>query len=439
MKKRIAIIGCGASGMATAWLLDKKEFEIDVFEKEKTIGGRMGTKKLNGRNVSLGGKNIGKKYKLFRKFCSYFNESDFVDFGLNSSRGKDKKIKTFDNRNLLKSYLTIIKGITLKDILRLLPILIAVKTNRNNAYLSGKYFQKKNKRKILSTYFSKALYYKLLRPLTVRNNGAEPYEVSVANFGTNISMILDSYEQLKEGPTSLFNKFKKEYNVSVNKKVTDLYIENDTVKGIILSDNSKLFYEAVILATPAHVSASILKNTKKQAATLLSKIKYNPVAIIVVKYNKPIFNKNKRAWTFPDTSVLSNAGCYGKKELDVVRYTLSGKFSRELILNTNSIEELLNISEREVNLHTNLTLGKREGFVGAILKNGLCSYSMNHHELLDNLQNAIDKTNGLFLSGDYIEGVSIEACFESGRKTAKQVLKWSKTAKIGHSIPPSPG
>lgn len=425
MKRKIAIIGCGASGMATTWLLDKKKFEIDIFEKEKTIGGRMRTKKLNGRSVSLGGKNIGKKYKLFREFCDHFNENDFEDFGLNSSNGKDEKVKTFDNKSLLKSYLTIIKNTPLIDIVRILPILIAVKVNRKNAYLSGQYFQKKYQGKILSSYFSSALYYKLLRPLTVRNNGAEPYEVSVANFGTNISMILDSYEQLKKGPNSLFEKFKKKYNVNTSKEITDIYIENNTIRGIVLSDNSMHFYDAVILATPAHISANILKKTKKQASTLLSNIKYNPVAIIVVKYDKPVFTKNKRAWTFPDTSVLSNAGCYGIKELDVVRYTLSGKLAREIILNTNSIEELVNISEREVNLHTNLTLGEKKGFVGTILKNGLCSYSMNHHELLDNLQSSIKKTNGLFIAGDYIEGVSIEACFESGRKTAREVLKWS--------------
>lgn len=424
MKKKIAVIGSGASGISVAYHLLQEGVDVHIFEKESEIGGRMSTEDLNGKEVCLGGKNIGKKYPLFREFCKHYGEDDFEEFGLNTSNGQGKKTNTFNSDKRLKSVIELLKGIPLKDIIRLIPMIVAVGRNRNNAYFSGTYFRKfvnkKRKTLTLDSYFSEELQERIIRRITVRTNGAEPSEVPVANFGTNIAMIMDNYEQLRDGPKRLFEKFKKSVHVHLNTEVKELIFENETVKGIITREE-KIDFDYVILATPAYITANILSNTHKDLSEKLKSIRYNPVGILVTEYEQDVFSMDKRAWTFPEKSVLSNAGSYGVNDRNIVRYTFSGITSRSLLDKNISVEELVKIAEQEVETYTDLTLGKRVGNVGKIMTHGLCSYSYNHQLLLDDINKIVESKEGMTLAGDYMEGLSIEGCFLSGLKASKNV------------------
>jgi phytoene desaturase len=54
MKKKVVIIGAGIGGLATANLLAKAGFEVDVYEKESIPGGRAGQLKVNGYKFDTG-------------------------------------------------------------------------------------------------------------------------------------------------------------------------------------------------------------------------------------------------------------------------------------------------------------------------------------------------------------------------------------------------
>ncbi|MDP1995164.1 MAG: FAD-dependent oxidoreductase, partial [Ignavibacteria bacterium] len=41
MNKKIVVLGAGVSGLTTAWLLQKKGFDVTVLEKNKEAGGAM--------------------------------------------------------------------------------------------------------------------------------------------------------------------------------------------------------------------------------------------------------------------------------------------------------------------------------------------------------------------------------------------------------------
>jgi phytoene desaturase len=53
-KKKVAIIGAGIGGLATAILLAKKGYEVRIFEKNKTIGGRANVFEHNGFVFDMG-------------------------------------------------------------------------------------------------------------------------------------------------------------------------------------------------------------------------------------------------------------------------------------------------------------------------------------------------------------------------------------------------
>jgi oxygen-dependent protoporphyrinogen oxidase len=52
--KRIAIIGAGLSGLSLGYLLKKKKYHVDIFEREITAGGYAGSIKANGYLVERG-------------------------------------------------------------------------------------------------------------------------------------------------------------------------------------------------------------------------------------------------------------------------------------------------------------------------------------------------------------------------------------------------
>lgn len=420
---RVAVIGCGASGMSTAFHLFKEGVEVDVFEKEASIGGRMSTKTLNGKEICIGGRNIGNKYDVFRAFCDSLEENEFGDFASKVHQHSDKDVKSFDSSNKLKSMINSLRDLTFKDMRRMFPIMMAVKKNPENAYISGPYFKKfttgKNKGVKMDPYFSEKLQAQL-RPLTVRVNGSEPHEVPLASFGTMISMILDSYEQLTNGHEKLFSKFQEKVNVQTNTNVKQLLLEGEDVKGFVTEEGVEMKYDHVVLATPAYISAKILSNTHVQISEMLDTIPYNPIGVVVAEYERPYANKERVE--FGKESVLSSVGYYGNDNTKLIRYSFSGTEARKLLEQKKTIAELAVEGEKEVEKYTDEDLGKNIGSVGQILPRGLCAYSADHQILLENITKEVRQIQGLQLAGDYIEGVSIEGCFRSGKKASEELI-----------------
>ena len=54
MKRKIAIIGSGFSSLSAAAYLAQKEFEVHVFEKNQTLGGRARQLKKEGFTFDMG-------------------------------------------------------------------------------------------------------------------------------------------------------------------------------------------------------------------------------------------------------------------------------------------------------------------------------------------------------------------------------------------------
>src|SRR3954464_13858586 len=121
----VAIVGCGAAGMATAYYLHRRGVRVEVIESAPTIGGRMATAGLGNRSIALGGKNIGRRYELFREFVQTMGDQPFEYFGLNSSRVRNGRIITFDGERRWTGLLRTLATTTLRDIARLGPMVTA--------------------------------------------------------------------------------------------------------------------------------------------------------------------------------------------------------------------------------------------------------------------------------------------------------------------------
>jgi oxygen-dependent protoporphyrinogen oxidase len=425
---RWIIVGGGASGLATAFFLRQLGMESEIVEKDANIGGRMGAVELGGRSLDCGGKNIGRQYKLFRRFAASLGSHPFEYFGLNSSQVIDGEIKTFDSNRRWSSMLELVQGVSSRDAVRFARLLWRVRNQEANGYLGsdlGRALARRYDTLPVSHYFSPEFCRRIIRPMSVRMNGAEPDEIYMGNVGSNVRMLLDTYEQFRHGLAPVLSSFANQYKVHVNTATEALLTTGDRITGVRVKSSdgttNELHGAGVIVATPAPIAAALTEPILPELTERLRAIAYYPVALVLAEYDRPIFSPTVRALVFDGEEALSNAGAYGVNDLQLVRYTFSGRRARRHISKSTSAEGLLRIGEASLARHIPVDARWRRRFVARNFQQGLCAYTPHHFSFIDGVHQALRKAPGLYVTGDYMQGASIEACFRSASACVRRL------------------
>jgi len=424
---RIAVVGGGVSGIATAYFLQKRGFVPEIVEAGSALGGRAGSSRLGGKHIDIGGKNIGRRYQLFRQFIADHGAPELESFGINSSTVKHGVLRTIDSEKKLKSLYHLLRLVGARDFVRLARLALLVKQSPEAALLGSEAFSRLSEARDhqpLPHWFGRECVDNFLRPITIRMNGAEPDEYYYGCLGSNIKMVLDKYDQLRFGMGALLERFSETLPVLFNTRVRALAERGKLGVRLLLDHEdgttSWRDYDHVVLALPAPLSAELLPGTS--IASELARVAYFPVTLIVAQYRRPIFQPDVRAIVFDEQSALSNAGCYGPQNLDVVRYTLSGRKARSIAAEGDP-EHALSTAESALNRYVSVSSHERVDFVYHHFDRGLCAYTPYHHRLLEHLRQWEAVHPGVSLTGDYVCGASIEACFQAGLRSADRVAK----------------
>jgi oxygen-dependent protoporphyrinogen oxidase len=144
---------------------------------------------------------------------------------------------------------------------------------------------------------------------------------------------------------------------------------------------------------------------------------------MLAEYDKPVFSPNVRALVFDESDPLSNAGAYGVNDLNVVRYTFSGRTSRQYMSNSADAEALLQLGEASLSKYIPFEPNSRRRFVARRFNQGLCAYTAYHARFIERVGQELKKVAGLYVTGDYIQGASIEACFRSSFACVTQLAR----------------
>ncbi len=421
-KDKWIVIGGGASGLATSFFLKQHGIDSEIVESESAIGGRMGCVKLGNRQLDCGGKNIGRGYTLFRQFAAGLGPHPFENFGLNSSQARNGRLVTFDAQRRWRSLLDLAGGISPLDMARFARMLRRVHSDEDNGYLGSSFFNSLEERhghRPVSEYFGREFCRRIIRPMSVRMNGAEPDEIHLGNLGSNFRMVMDTYEQLRDGLAPLLRDFENGYSVRLNTRCQSLVLRNGRVAGVRVTNDSgatgELACSGVVMATPAPVSARLVESILPDLARRLHSVAYYPVMLVLAEYRRPIFSSRVRAVVFDEQDPLSNAGAYGLNDLHVVRYTFSGRTARRYFADSVGGEDLLRIGEAALNRYIPVSEREREAFAVRRFDLGLCAYTSSHSNFLDAVGRELRKVSGLYVTGDYMQGASIEACFRSAK------------------------
>ena len=421
------VVGGGASGLAAAFALRQRGLGSVIVERNSAVGGRMGTVRLGDRVLDCGGKNIGRGYTLFRRFAASLGSHPLEYFGLNSSQAIDGQVTTFEASARWRTMAALARGVRASDVLRFGSLLWHVKSDDAAGYLGSQRSRALGRRYDdlpASRYFSREFCQRVIRPMSVRMNGAEPDEIYMGNLTSNARMILDTYDQFSRGLGPLLEAFSSRYDVRLNTTTEALLETGGRVTGVRVRDAngtaSELHGAGVIVATPANVAAELAAPLLPGLARQLQSITYYPVALVIAEYDRPIFSSGVRAFVFGEHEPVSNAGAYGRKDLHLVRYTFSGRAARAHIAQTGDADALLRLGEAALGKYVALDPRWRRRCVAARFNPGLCAYAPHHSRVIDGVYKHLNGLTGLHVTGDYMQGASIEACFRAAATCVRQ-------------------
>jgi oxygen-dependent protoporphyrinogen oxidase len=133
---------------------------------------------------------------------------------------------------------------------------------------------------------------------------------------------------------------------------------------------------------------------------------------------------------FGPEKALSNAGAYGVEDLNVVRYTFSGRRARALTEEEPDPEFLATTAEATLAPYANLSGNRRKALVARRFIPGLCAYHPDQAQFLAEIEPAFTSLPGLSVTGDYLRGCSIEACFAAAERATAAITATHVTRAI---------
>jgi oxygen-dependent protoporphyrinogen oxidase len=206
-----------------------------------------------------------------------------------------------------------------------------------------------------------------------------------------------------------------------------------------LEDSTVLGAEAVVLATPAYASAQILKESNPQVADVLDSIPYVSSATVSLAYDRSTFSHpldgsgflvapvEKRRIT-GCTWVSSKWPSHSPPDRVLLRCFL-GRAGDEGILQLGD-DELCRIAQDEVKSIMGVSA---EPVLKRVHRCGRClpQYVMGHKEKLEALDEGMSSMPGVFLTGAAFRGVGLPDCIKQAELSAKKALDFVAMAEAG--------
>lgn len=448
----LVIVGGGISGLSLAYFLieRKPSLDITILESEEKAGGKIWTDRVNGFLCEGGVNgfldNRPRTLELVEKLS------------ITSLRSSDKARKRyiFSEKKLYllpespRSFFTS-DILSLYGRLRILFEIFVHKKKGNDETLAN--FARRR--------LGKEAYEKFIDPIASGIFAGDPERMSLKScfprvyaleekYGSLIRAMIRLQKEAKktgkrvgpgpggvltsfyDGMETLVNGLKShlEERLKTNCKVISIDKKGDTYT-IYLSDNSSIDAEAVVVATPAHVTSEIVKNIDKQLSITLSEVYYPAISVVCLGFRRdklqhpldgfgflvPYREKRKILGTLWDSSIFPNRAPEGYV---LLRSMIGGMRMSNLAMEDD--EGLVQIVLRE--LHDIMKIHATPDFIKVYKhEKGIPQYFPGHEERLASINKISNKFKGFYLTGNAYRGIGVNDCIENSYKLAERIIK----------------
>ncbi|MBI3599322.1 MAG: protoporphyrinogen oxidase [Nitrospinae bacterium] len=467
---KIAIIGGGITGLASAYSLEKeaekkgKSVSITLLEKNNRIGGNIITER-EGDVLIEGGPDCFLSEKPWAlQLCE--------KLGMNDSLlcTNDEYRKTFI---LWKGHLhELPEGVILMIPTKMFPLIMS-----NLISLPGKLRmamepfiprKKSDKDESLSEFVRRRLGHEVLdkiaAPLVAGVHAENPDTMSVksrfpkfvqmeAEYGSLIrgmivrrkmnsepraykrTMFMTLKQGISELPDTIVKNLKKT-KIFTNKEVSkiDKFVSEskENIYKISLKSGEILDADVVILTTPSYETAKLLGMLNSSISDILNQIPYVSTATISLCYKKDTISHPMNGFGFlvpkPENRKITGATWVSRKfsyrapdDSVLIRCFLGGSYNEGLVsLNDRDMIKIVKEELRDI-------MGiSAEPVLTSIYRweKAMPQYTIGHEERLSILEQRLSKHDGLFITGSAYRGSGISECIKDAEITAERVLNF---------------
>ncbi len=443
----VAIIGGGISGLATAYFLKqtRPDYELKVFEKERSVGGKIRATVKDGFTFDWSANgfltNVSETQELAK---SLGLENELLPASENA------KYRYLFKSNALQPFPASPPAFLKTNLLSLLAKLRAA-----SEYFCGKGFDKEESvYDFIRRHFGRDVADTFAEPTVVGITSGNAKELSIdalfprfrkleQEHGSLIKALI-ALQKNSKGQGSRLTSFKAggmqkltdalESSLSANLRKGVKVVRLTKLEegyALVLNDGETIQADSVILATPAFVSAKLLEPLAPEASKLLASIPYADVTVFGLGYNRidvphdlkgfgflTARSENVRAlgvlWSsaiFPDQAPENHV---------MMRVICGGAVDPGFVKMSN--EEMLESVQRDLCVTMGITA--KPVFTEHILwKQGIPQYQLGHLQKMQQITETLKQLEGIYLTGNAYYGVGVNDCVREAKKVGSAVVE----------------
>jgi oxygen-dependent protoporphyrinogen oxidase len=438
----IAIIGGGISGLATAFYLKRAQpdLEITLYEKAPKLGGKMMTQEVEGF--------------LFEEGSNGFlsNKPDTLDL-VKACGAEALLLRSSDAARVRFIYKESLEQLPESPMAFLKTPLLSL---RGKLRVAGEFFvpprQKEGDETLQSFGYrrvGKEMTDTFLDPLVAGVFASAPDKISVQAAFPAVVALEKEYGGLfkgmmakrkkEAGPGGVLMSFEggvssfvqaladsMEITIHTDAAVERL-IQNDADYTVVV-DGEQQKHTRVVLATPAFVSADLVREIDPDLAAQLDEIEYSPISVVGLGYDHldhPLRGfgllttasaQQEILGVLWDSSIFDDRAPEGKKALRVM---IGGQRNPDLA--RKSDDELVAMAIRGVEATMGITTPPTVTYAKR-WERGIPNYRLGHLERMEKLFATLKKHTGLHLSANAYFGVGLNDCIANSKQAAENIL-----------------
>jgi oxygen-dependent protoporphyrinogen oxidase len=456
--KRIAVIGGGISGLSAAFTLEKHRrkgipLEYVLLESSNRFGGVIQTERLDGCVLEAGPDSFLTEKPWAADLCRELGLGDQL-IGSNDAERKTYLL-------VKKRLVSIPDGLMFMVPTRLVPTFFSplfswrtkLRILREWFYRRGENHEESTVANFVQRHYGREMVERVADPLLAGVYGGSADELSVLSVLPRFLEMEQKYGSLGKGMVAmrkrrgasagapLFTSLKQGIQQMVDALLaqipepmrrTDARIQSVSREAghwQVVSNGGSEEFDAVIVATPAYVTADLL-HSETELTKELSAIPYSSSMTVILGYEADIRASLPLGFGFlvPRTGnlhILAATFVHNK-------FPHRAPADRALIrcfLGGNREEEILRRSDDEIQSVVLRELAQVLGLQAAPLlvrisrwRKAMAQYPVGHSSRIARIRNLLAQASGLALAGNAYSGIGVPDCIRSGSEAAAKVL-----------------
>ena len=471
--KKIGIIGGGISGLAAAFLLKRKGFDVTLFEKSGRVGGNIQTVDINGFKIEYAPNSLLKSPRLVDLIKALNLEGQVL-----AANAANKKRYVLREGRLKSLPMTIAKMATddyfsLRARLQLLKEPF-VRTKSPQDESVAEFFERRLGREILTRAadpFIAGIYAGSPENLSVRAAFPRLYELE-KNYGSLLIGSLRSKTEKTDknfprtfsfvnGVQTLTDKLAESLgeSIKINTQVTNIEkladgkwrvmterkqpacenlvgAKTSVEAGVssAFSDEAgrlpALHFDALIISTPAEPAAKLIENLDSNLSEQLNQIYYPPVAMVFFGVKKESFAQNLDGFGFlvPSSErrkilgTIWNSAVFENRAPD--GYHLLTTFvggARNAELFEKSDDELFEIVFEELKSILGLIVKPEFTHIKRWRK-AIPQYLLGYEKIENGIEQFEVNNKGIYFCSNFYKGISVGDCVRNAYALADNII-----------------